>query len=48
MLENAAWELTAAGDLVCCGMVHGIIGKLNPFPGELVLSLILPNMIAKT
>lgn len=29
-----AWDLTSANDPHCMGLVHGIIGKLNPFPGN--------------
>lgn len=29
---RTAWDLTKAEDPHCMGLVHGIVGKLNPFP----------------
>lgn len=34
LLFVVAWDLTKAEDPHCMGLVHGIVGKLNPFPGK--------------
>lgn len=43
MNYNVVWDLTKAEDPHCMGLVHGIVGKLDPFPGKKKKIIILSN-----